>query len=58
MRISDIVKSLQDRQVMLERQVFKTDKFDAVDFAKAQGRWQGLGESINLIMEAMKQDED
>lgn len=59
MRIEDVVKALKERQSTMQEAVFKKTNFTAVDFAKEQGRWLGIGEAITIISEQMrKPDED
>jgi len=59
MRIADVVMALKERQAKMERDVFGMSVFDAVAFAKQQGRYQGINEAIMVISDAMrKSDED
>ena len=58
MRIEEIVLKLVERQKLMEKQVFGVQKFDAVDFAKTQGRYLGLSEAIMVISDEMQRDED
>ena len=54
MRIENVVKALKERQMAMQEAVFSKTEFDAVQFAKAQGRWQGLGEAISVIADEMR----
>ena len=56
MRIGDVVKALKDRQKAMEEAVFKKEECSEVDFAKARGRWLGLGEAITVIAEQMRKE--
>ena len=58
MRIADVVLALKERQAKMERDVFGMSKFDAVDFAHKQGRYQGINEAIMVISDAVRKDED
>ena len=56
MRIEDVVKALKDRREAMEEAVFKKEECSEVDFAKARGRWLGLGEAITVIAEQMRME--
>lgn len=58
MRIADVVMALKERQAKMERDVLGMSKFDAVDFAKMQGRYLGIGEAIMVISDAIRKDGD
>lgn len=58
MRASDVVMALKERQEKMEKDVFGMSEFDAVKFAKSQGRYQGLSEAIMIISEAVRKNED
>lgn len=58
MRIENVVKVLKERQAEMQKAVFGTAKFDAVDFAKSQGRHLGLSEAITIISDEMKRASD
>lgn len=57
MRIENVVKEIKDRQAGMQEAVFKRDEFDAVAFAKAQGRWGGLNEALLVISEQMRKEQ-
>lgn len=58
MRIEDVVRALKDRQSAMQETVFKKESFDRYDFAKAQGRWQGIAEAISIISDQMRKESD
>lgn len=58
MRVSEVLTALKERRKSMEENVMKlpiTDTFQ-IEFAKQQGTWLGLGEAMNIIIEAAKQE--
>ena len=58
MRAEEVVRLLKERQAAMKEAVFNKDSFDAVAFAKAQGRYLGLGEAISVISEEIKRSQN
>ena len=58
MRLENVIKALKDRRLAMQESVFKREKFEAIEFAKEQGRWLGIGEAINTIAEEMRKEQD
>lgn len=58
MRIESLILEIKARQFSTMESVFKTPPQDYETFVKQLGVWVGLGESLRIIEDARKKDED
>jgi len=58
LRIETVILELKARQYSVMESCFKTPPQDYNAFVKQLGVWIGLGESLRIIEDARKKDED